>query len=208
MALDWQTEYHRYQRYFVNINQFYRQKKIRVYTGIVLSIFAVSFFIFFAIKPTLVTIAGLMKEIDDKKVITEKLETKINALASAQREYQNVESDLYLVDEALPQDSQVSFFIKQLEALARKSGVAIEGVQINQVALKESAPADGSQSISFSIAAFGSYQNLVSYLQTVSSLRRIITIESFAIMTPKEDQKEKALRLTLNAKAFFMKGDK
>ncbi len=207
MALDWQTEYHRYRRYFVNINQFYRQKKVRAYTGIVLSIFAVSFFIFFAIKPTLVTIASLMKEIDDKRVITEKLETKINALASAQREYQNVESDLYLVDQALPRDSQVSLFIKQLEALARKSEVAIDGIQINQVPLKEkSASTDSSQSVNFSIAASGSYQNLVSYLQTVSSLRRIITIESFAIKTTK-DEEDKTLGLTLNAKAFFMEGD-
>ncbi len=207
MALDWQTEYHRYRRYFVNINQFYRQKKVRAYTGIVLSIFAVSFFIFFAIKPTLVTIASLMKEIDDKRVITEKLETKINALASAQREYQNVESDLYLVDQALPRDSQVSLFIKQLEALARKSEVAIDGIQINQVPLKEkSASTDSSQSVNFSIAASGSYQNLVSYLQTVSSLRRIITIESFAIKTTK-DEEDKTLGLTLNAKAFFLEGD-
>lgn len=207
MALDWQTEYHRYRRYFVNINQFYRQKKIRIYTGIVFSIFAVSFFIFFAIKPTLMTIAGLVKEIDDKKITTQKLEAKINALASAQSEYQNVESDLYLVDQALPKDSQVSLFIKELEALGRKSGVAIDGVQINQVPLQEkSSSTSDQQSLNFSVAASGSYQNLVDYLQSVSSLRRIVAIESFAIRTSKDEETNK-LSLTLNAKAFFMEGD-
>lgn len=205
MALDWQTEYHRYKRYFININQFYRQKKIRVYTGIVLSIFATAFFIFFAIKPTLVTIVGLVKEISDKQLVTNKLEAKVNALASAQSEYQSVEADLYLVDQALPKNSEVAVFIRQLEALARKSEIKLEGAQMNQVPLKEQTTStEEPQTINFSVVASGGYQNLKSFLQSISSLRRIIAIDSFAFRTAKSET-EKKLNLTLTAKAFFMK---
>lgn len=204
MALDWQTEYHRYRRYFTNINQFYRQKKIKVYTGIVLSIFATAFFIFFAIKPTIVTIVGLVKEISDKQLVTNELEAKVNALASAQSEYQRVETDLYLVDQALPKSSEVAVFIRQLEALARKSEIKLEGAQMNQVSLKEQTTSKEPQTINFSVVASGGYQNLKSFLQSISSLRRIVVIDSFAFRTAK-DETEKKLNLTLTAKAFFMK---
>ena len=227
MDFDWQTQYRRYQRYFVNLGQFYHQKKARVYTGIVASILAAAFFLFFAIKPTLVTISGLIKEIQDKKMVAEKLESKIRALGPAQKQYTLIKADLYLVDQALPFHPQVSLLVKQLEALGRQTGVILETIQFSQVTLKGSTPSkskttptpekpsaktassEEKSGVVFDLVASGNYQNLKSFLYSLSSLRRVILIEAFAFKADSENKEatNEVLNLTVKAGAYFLRND-
>lgn len=209
MAFAWQTEYHRYRRYFLDIGQFYKKKKVRVYTEIVLSLLTVSFFLVFAIKPTLTTIAGLMKTIEDQKLVSKTLAEKINALGLAQTEYNLLTNDIYLIDEALPKDSQISLLVKQLEVLARRSGITIETIRFDQVYLKgtpQTKEKETSQSVGFSFAASGEYQNLKLFLKSLSSLRRIILVDSFAFKTGKTEELP-SLSLSLNGKAYFLEAE-
>lgn len=205
MAFNWQTEFHRYRRYFVNVGQFYRQKKARVYTEIVLSILTTAFFLFFAIKPTLVTITSLIKEIKDKKVVAQKLEDKINSLNVAQGEYFTVQGDLYLVEQALPKDSQISVLLKQLEVLASRAGVSLEAVQYSSVSLKGDTDESKPLTVDFKIALGGNYQDLKNFLLSLNNLRRIIHLDGFAFKTRKA---EEGLILSVSAKAFFLKEEK
>ena len=76
MALESSMRHQRYQRYFVDLSRFYQKKQTRVYTGLVLTILTTIFFLIFAIRPTLITIAGLIKKIEDQKIIVEKLDKK------------------------------------------------------------------------------------------------------------------------------------
>jgi len=207
VAYNWQTEYHRYRRYFADLGQLYKNKKARVYTEIVFSLITISFFLFFAIKPTLTTIASLMKNIKDQESVTEQLQSKIRALSTAQAEYNLIKDDLPLVDESLPQETQVSLLVKQLEALARQTGVEVEAIKFEQVYLRGAplSTTDTPQSLNFSFAASGQYQNLKAFLQSCSSLRRIIIVESFAFNSRKTQTEGQLLTLSLNGKAYFLK---
>jgi len=206
MALTWQAEYHRYSHYFLDIGRLYKKKQARVYTEIVLSLLTISFFLIFAIKPTLATIAGLMKTIQDQKLVSETLAEKINALRQAQNEYNLITGDTYLVDEALPKDTQISLLVRQLEALARRSGITIETIRFDQVNLKgppsPTKEKELSPSVNFSFAATGEYQNLKLFLTSLSSLRRITLVKSFAFKSGKTEIQ--SLTLTLNGQAYFM----
>lgn len=206
-------DYRHYQRYFVNIRRFYQRKQVRVYTGIVLSILTVAFFSFFAIRPTLVTIAALLKEIKDKEAIASQLENKVNALNSAQIAYQQVEKDLYLIDEALPLDPNLSLFVRQLEALARRENVTIGSLQFRATTLKgekAAARADETKTespqtareMNFSLAVAGEYNQLKSFLNVLTRLRRLVIIDAFTFQTGKEEGE--GLVLNLNAKAYFL----
>jgi Tfp pilus assembly protein PilO len=202
-TFDWQTEYHRYRRYFTDLGRFYQTKKARTYVGIILSILTITFFVIFAIKPTLTTIAQLIKQTKDQKLVVVALEKKIANLSQAQNEYLAVESDLYLVDEALPQEPQVPLLIKQLETLAYQSGVSIGRLRINEVDLKKTGSTKiEKQPLSFSFAAFGNYSNLKTFLSSLSSLRTIILVESFSFQ--KGTVEKSGLSLNLAAKAWFL----
>lgn len=200
MALNWQSEYHRYRRYFTNVGQLYKKKNVRVYTEIILSIVTISFFLFFAIKPTVLTITGLIRQIKDQRVVAEKLGKKINALSQAQNQYLSIEPDFYLINQALPTDTQASLLIKELEALARRSGVTLKAVQFNKIGLKEKNLKSEQKEINFNITASGDYQRLKEFLTSFNLLRRVVIINSFSFQTEKES---KNLSLNLKAKTFY-----
>lgn len=215
MVVEATEEYHRYRRYFVDIRRLYQKKKVRVYTGIVLSILTTAFFLFFAIRPTVTTIASLIKEIKEKKEIAAKLQNKINALNSAQSEYQQVEKDLFLVDEALPKNANLSLFIRQLEALTSKNNVAVQSIHFEETILKgkEALPEamktkekvekkEIFPGMNFSLAVAGDYRHLKSFLGFLSSSRRLVLIENFSFQTLAKE--EKNLILSLGAKAYYL----
>lgn len=202
MAFNWQKEYYRYRHYFINIGQFYQQKRVRVYTEIIFSILAITFFLFFAIKPTLIIVTGLIKTIDDQKTVSKKLEEKINSLSSAQRAFAEIQPELYLLEESLPPNASVSIFTKQLEALARKSQVKIGSLQMGQAIIKGEKDGGKTKELTFNMSVNGSFANLQSLLQSLSSLRRLIAVDSFFFKPSKTEAD--TLTLGINGKTFYL----
>jgi hypothetical protein len=138
MALELKTGYLHYQRYLSQIKEIYKKREdIKVYSGLILSLLTISFFGFFAIKPTLSTIASLVKEIKDKREVNQKLQEKINALTLAQGELLQVSDDLYLLDEALTPKPNLALFINQLEVLAKKNNLKINSLSFSSVIFYE-----------------------------------------------------------------------
>jgi len=212
MPYNWQTEYHRYRRYFLDLGRLYGKKKVRVYTEIIFSIVTTTLFLFFAIRPTLITIGGLMRKIKDQKAVTEQLQNKITALNMAQTEYSLVKDDLYLIDRFLPQDPHLSLLIKQLEFTAQQTAVTIETIKFDSVPLRGETLLTPTmlRSQNFNLVVSGQYQNLKSFLQACL-LGRIILIESFTFKSGKTSQEPAAagplLTLSLNGQAYFLKED-
>lgn len=203
MATTTADRYHRYQHYFIGAKALYKKKKTRVYTSIILSILTVAFFGFFAIRPTLVTISGLLKEIKDKKAVVEQMDQKINNLTKAQINYSRIANELNLVGESLPQDPALPILIKQLESLARLSSVNLESIRYEKTNLQGELAKEESQATSFNIALTGSYQNLKQFLNSLDTLRRIISVESFAFNSKIEEEIQ-IMALTINAQAYYL----
>lgn len=201
MAVDFQLDYRRYRRYFRDISRFYKIKKVRVYTNAVLTLGAIAFFLFFAIRPTVVTITALIKEIKEKKEVVAALEDKINALSLAQQNYQAVANDLYLIDQSLPLNPFLHELIRQIEILSVKDGVKIETFQFSSVEIKKEKP-KGEKEIEFNLVVSGEYLNIKNFLTDLNNLRRLISFDNFSL---KQGKKETSmLVLSLRGKAFFM----
>lgn len=198
--------YHRYRRYVSGVGVLYKKKKARVYTGIILSIFTIAFFGFFAIRPTLVTIGGLLKEIKDKREVVAQMDQKINNLNKAQTNYTRIEKDLDLVNESLPLDPDLPILIKQLESLARLSSVAIESVRFEKTNLQGEIETEEGQASGFSVTLVGDYKNLKDFLSSLDTLRRIISVKSFGF-TSKTEEEIQLLILSISAEAHYLTRD-
>ena len=84
---DYQLNYARYKHYYRQIWKFYQKPSAKVSSALLLTIFTTIFFAIFAIKPTLVTVAELLKTIEDQEEVVGKLKKKAASLAQAQEEY-------------------------------------------------------------------------------------------------------------------------
>lgn len=200
-----------YQRYFVNLQNLYKRKEIKVYTNLILSLFAVTLFVYFALRPTAITIAALFRELEDKKTINQKLQEKINSLDQARINYSKITNSLYLLDQALPKDSDVNLLLVQIEILAQKSNVAFKGMNfepVNILGEDTSKKANkknkiGTNEIVFNLDVTGDYESLKSFLKNLEGLRRLINIQSFSITQSQKEGEEKVMSITISTKSFF-----
>jgi hypothetical protein len=97
---------------------FYNQPVARVSIELFLTVGTVVFFAIFAIRPTLVTMSNLIKELEEKRTLDAQLSEKIAGLSSAQTQYLLQQPRLALLDEAIPLQPQFYEALTMIERSA------------------------------------------------------------------------------------------
>lgn len=166
------------------LNQFYHQPVARVSLELFLSLGAVMFFAVFAIRPTLLTMSDLVKEIEDKEKLDGQLGQKIAALYSAQSEYLSLESRLPLLNEAIPAAPQLINSLQIIEKLASDRQLVISSLTINSIpsetAITNLTTQTKRQVVSVTVTVIGDYPVIRAFVEDLRQLRRVIIIESIA----------------------------
>lgn len=182
----------------------FKEEKTKNFTTLILTLVALSFFGFFAISPTLSTIAALRRQISDNEFVNKKLEQKITNLSLLQKEYSLLEKDLPTVFSAVPQTPTAPLLVAQIQFLALRSSLAITRLQVFQVELsKISTDKNQPTSFAFSLEAQGTTLQLTSFLNSLIRFERIVTLENISLA--KSSDKEEVLKLDLKGKAYFKK---
>lgn len=227
MPLDYKREYFRYKQYYLKKAQaLYKQPAVKASVSLIFSLLTISFFAFLAIKPTLTTIAGLIKELKDQKTVDQSLHRKINDLTKAQATYLAVEPDIHLVEKALPEDPQFIKFTQKLNFLSFKHTLLITAFNFNEFNLfgggaielikeKEKKAAKEAKAtsdavkpektepipITFDITLAGKYQNIRDFLVDLENLDRLLEIDSVSFSTKSDIQG--TLKFKISGKAFY-----
>lgn len=193
MAIGWKHDYYRYKEFFLNILSVYNSKpNLKIYLELILSIVTIIIFSIFAIKPTVLTIVELSKEIESKTATIAELNQKISNLQKASNLLQTNSEKLQYLDQAIPNSSSPETLIKQFEKIALSSNVQIVGMSSSDMVMKGVPPAKQKSAdvsnvfgdiseLPFSITVSGEYQNLSSYLKSIEYLRRPIKIDSIIV---------------------------
>lgn len=216
MALGWRKDYLRYRSYFLNIVNIYKQRRdLKVFLELLLTLATVSFFAVFALKPTLLTVIELLREIETKEETVEKMNTKIQNLQQAQTLYIQEEARITLLETTIPDNPTPDLFVRQIEGLATSYPINLLGVTLGEVTLlgeeKEKRARDerqplpeNSKGIAFSISIAGSYQGLVNFLAALEDMRRPVQIDAVNILSPQIEETQN-LVLVITGRTPYLK---
>lgn len=180
-------EYKRYKKYFQDITHTYREKPVvKTSIELVATLLTISFFVIFAIRPTVNTIGQLIAEINTQRQIQVKLDQKIQALQKAQNLWRENQSQIsLLLDQALPKNPAPEKFIRQAEALAAQTGVNIQALSVDEALLfgQQRESQTEIQNFTATLTVEGGYPALTQFLNGMENLRRINNITSLEIGT-------------------------
>jgi len=176
-----------------------------------LSVFTVTFFLVVAIRPTIITITKLIKEIEEKEAASLLLDQKINSLVAAQKVYSANSHRFPMLDQALPQRSEFPWLANFLDNTALSSQVELSSLSFEKInilapLLSQTTKKSSYQLINFSIIARGDYLNLKSFVSFLESSRRLIKMETTSISEIKkrgEESSNAALQLSIVGVMFF-----
>lgn len=182
------------------LNQFYMQPVARVSMELFLSIGAVLFFALFAIRPTLITMSDLIKEIDDKKQVDQALTQKIAALSTAQSEFLGLQEQIGVLDDALPSKPDVLLTLKLVEKVASERGLVIESLSMAEIPDEPTETPLFSetkrQALTLAITLSGTYPNIRQFIEDIRNVRRSFIVDTVVFSTG-EEQGTKRLRATI-----------
>ncbi len=213
-----------YRKYLYNLILIYKNRDdVKMFLEILLSLITVAVFAIFAIKPTFVTIAGLLTEIQSKQETIAIMDQKIQNISAAQQTFEQQREAIVLLQTAVPSKPDPDIYIKQVEGFINKHSLTLEGLSTQDITLigdendqeSQAVPLDpddipplpfpqDSKIVDITISASGEYQNLQNFLKEIQDLLRPLLIDSTSFDQTTTFSEEKLI-LTIIGRIPFVK---
>ena len=173
------TQYREYLKLLPNLDD----KTTQSYTMLGFTLVALSFLGIFAIYPTLSTITELKRILADLQFVNQQLQIKSQNLSTLQQKYQSLTGDLPVVLQAMPEKPEASKIVAQLNALLSESRLKPTSIRTYGVELTpdKKVPVNQAASFVFSLEAEGTYNDMLVFIQRLTHIDRIITLEQISI---------------------------
>lgn len=137
----------------------------------------ITFFLFFAIKPTVVTISTLVGDIQAKKILTKGLGAKIDDLIMAQDSFSTVQERYQIVESSLPDRTNIYNIYQQVTQTGTANGISLDKFGLNLEEDKNTIDSQAKQvSIGFNVK--NNYANAIKFVDDLLNNRRLINITS------------------------------
>lgn len=192
MIFDYRKQYQEYRHYIDGLVAKTKAPVARVSLAVVGAIVFTVFLAVFALRPTLITIAGLWKEINIEKTTIAALDRKLKLLQAAKQNYDQVSSKLYLLDNAIPKTVEIESMAKELEKLAADNGLAtLEFGEENFWLLSPSSEnlPPGVSGIDIKISVGGQEAGIRSFVGNLEKLSRLAKINSITVRAVPEKER-------------------
>lgn len=197
-------------RYSQDLRRYYRMPSVQASLTLVLSLFVMAFFIVFALRPTILSIVTLKKNIVESQNTLKTLDTKVASLQKASNELDKIKPFLPTLNKEIPNEgAKYSPLAVAVEGLASLSSVQLESESLGSTLLFSRVLSpfipNKSQNIvmlPFTVRVVGSYPNVYGFLTKLVSLERVIAIESVTISreaSSKNNSGQVALNITGSA---------
>lgn len=179
--------YRRYRRYYTYVEPIVTDPLVRGYFTLVASMFLVAFFLVVALSPTVTTILGLVKKIDDQKKTLATMDVKISNLVLAQENYSQIEGQLPLLLAAIPAKPDPAGVLTSVVGEATAAGIVVKRVQFGEISLsggeepksglKKEFLDLGIPTVQFSLTATGGSSQMQAFFETLENQPRIIRLK-------------------------------
>jgi len=153
----------------------------------------ISFFTFFAIKPTLLTISKLVGDIKAKEILVKELKAKINNVIISQDLFSQVQEKYALVEASLPSSPRFYQATSQIVGLTEKNQVYLDKINYS---------ISDSNFYSTSISTSSSFLSATSILSGLLQNKRLFQIDQISFSLEK-DTGSKTININLPLKIYY-----
>jgi hypothetical protein len=151
------------------LNVINKSNKTKTYGFVAFTLLVVIILIVGALRPTVLTITRINKEIEDKRFINEQLESKLSNIGDLSVQYTDLEDDANTLPLIYPPSGNFSLFMSNVEEISKSFGYSLSGINFGD--------ADGVETdlnalspFSAKLTVTGKKTNLVKLLQAFESM--------------------------------------
>lgn len=193
MIFDYRKQYQEYRQYIKSLVEKVKTPATKVSLAVVGTITFTGFLAAFALRPTLITIAGLWKEINTEKEIIIGLDKKLGLLQTAKQNYEKNSSRIHLLDRAIPKTIEVETMAKDLELLALENGLITLEFKEGNFWLLSPQPADNFPisifGLDVTMSVGGQESQIRNFVGNLERIGRMVKIQSMTIRSVPESER-------------------
>lgn len=178
-------------------------KKVKDYTFVVFFFLIFSIFVFFAIRPNVLTAINLQNELNELRFQDEQYERTILNIVDYQTILETTRDEFYLLEEAVPTSPQLYSMVENIQKAASSSGALVRDIQVSEVQFKsvegkaeEKKDTDDQETdAQLFLVNFNLEGNLVqtrSFVRTILNQRRLKTFETINLSTSQSQASQSA----------------
>ncbi len=190
--------------YYIYIEPVIKNPIIKSVAPYIFSLVTLTVFLVFAVRPTLVTISNLQKDIQNHETTLEALNLKSKNLTQGKKNYESLPADTKKkIVEHLPFSANVVTLTASLQN-AVPLGATISALQIDPVILFDSSGTAATpelKEVNFSYNLDGNYPQLLTALDNLNRASRLVNITSIVLAKPSSSSGT----LAVTGKAYFLK---
>lgn len=188
----------------INLEQLI-SRKAKDYTFTILFFIIFSFFTLFVIRPNIVTVFGLQKELTDLQILDKDYEAAIVDIVSLQSVLEKNRDRFPMLREALPYTPQVNQVIDDIRNVASESGIDTEKIDINQISLKESENKSSTKAYNVNIETRSDFPSAFAFVDGLTRQRRLKTLKNIKIYKEGSNGTGSAvLRVILEVEGYYL----
>lgn len=185
-----ETQATRYRKYLQLLRSAWRERpQYQAYLNLMLTLATISVFALFAIRPTLLVILELTRQIRAQTEVRDKLDKKLVSLSQAQQKWNEVQQDLSIISQALPDTPLPEQWGRQIEVLAAQDNISLINLSAGEVILvgKEKPKTQASKlplgvrTFSVSLNSEGGPESAFSFLSNLSQMRRPVLFQTITL---------------------------
>jgi len=180
-TLQYKSSLGRYRRYLQTVQA---QPLLKASLFLILSLLLIIILVLAALRPTLITIASLLGQINSQQQLAAQLDHKIATIREAQQQLAAVSSRLVYLDAAIPTQADISLWTNSVQKVASESGVAANNISLSDLPVgRVSQP----NLLAFKLNVVGPYDRVYQFLQFLESLRRLVKLDKIAVTRDSKD---------------------
>lgn len=168
------------------LQQRFKKPAVQVSLGLVGTLLLIAGLGILVLRPTLLTISSLIKEIQDEEKLVKALDDKFRALAAAQGFLEDMKDDLPRIDWAIPQNQEFGLFAKEVEIMAKEKGLA--AVEISQAGFEMTGKDGGIMEVWLGVG--GSEEQVRNFLAELIKMDRLVLFKSVNVSAVSKDQRQ------------------
>lgn len=187
-------------KYYINIKKIWDKPVTKQFSSTLATLFLIAFFLFFALKPTIETIFTLNKKIADAREVEKLLTQKINNINSAYNTYQEIQTDIPLLNEYLPLTPETSNIDRILLSNSQTSEMHDLSYSLGKYE-----PIGGNGVIEMEYLAKSDFSHAFNFLENIYNARRLFSLNKISI---NKSQDSNMLDLSIAGNVYYEKKDK
>lgn len=162
----------------------------------------ISFFLFFAIKPTILTISALVGENTSKEILSKQMRLKINNVIQAQDNFSKIQEKYQIIEDALPDSPRYSDALTQIRSASQHSLINLDKINFN---ITENIDKTNPNLNSFSIIANTktNFSSVINLLDRLLNNRRIMDFTNINLNNLKEGNSPGQINFSFSTDFFY-----